>query len=159
MDIGLNVTMLVVLIIFIIGAIKGWKMGLIQEVVSLVSLVLLVIVLLLVATGIHSFMDKNYMQILFIVILLVIIGIATKIGSLIVKLGKSVAKLPVLSFLNNLAGVVVGIAEGLVLVWVGMIAMVIFENNSICQLLIQEVNENAFLHYIYEINILAHYFL
>jgi uncharacterized membrane protein required for colicin V production len=159
MGIGINLTMLVVVIIFIIGAIKGWKMGLVQELVSLISFVLLVIVLLLVTTGIQSFMDRKYIQIIFIIILLVIVGIATKIGSLIFKLGKSVAKLPVLSVINKLAGIVIGIAEGVVLVWVGMIAMIIFENNSLCQTLIQEVNENAFLHYIYETNLLAHYFL
>ncbi len=159
MDIGLNITMLVVVIILAIGAIKGWKMGLIQELVSLISFILLVIVLLLIATGIQSFMDKRYVQILFILILFFIISIATKIGGLIVKLGKSVAKLPIISLINKLLGMVVGVAESVIFIWVGMIAMVIFENNSICQIIIQQVNENAFLHYIYDVNILAHYFL
>ena len=146
METGINLTMIIVLIILIMGAVKGWKMGLIQEIVSLISFILLVIVLLLIASGIQSFINKKYTQILFVIILLLIVSLASKIGSLIFKLGKSVAKLPLLSIFNKLAGMIFGIAEGLVFVWVAMVAMIMFENNSICQFLIREVSENVFLH-------------
>lgn len=159
MEMGMNITMIIVLLIIVSGAFKGWKMGLIQEIVSLVSLVVLVGVLLLIFSGIQSFHDKNYVQIVVIVIMLVIISFATKIGSLISKLGKSVAELPLLSLLNRSGGLVVGVAEALFFIWVGMVVMIMFENTEISQFLIAEVNENAFLHYLFDINFLKQYFM
>lgn len=159
MEMGMNITMLVVLALLVLGACKGWKMGLVQEIVSLVSLVVLVGVLLLIASGIQSFFDKEYMQIILIVILLLILSLASKIGSLISKLGKSVAKLPFISLINHIGGLVAGVAEALFFVWVGMIVMIMFENTEISQFLIAQVNENAFLHYLFDMNFISQYFL
>lgn len=159
MEMGMNITMLIVLLILVLGAFKGWKMGLIQEIVSLVSLVVLIGVLLLIFSGIQSFHDKDYVQIVVIVFMLLIISFATKIGSLISKLGKSVAELPFLSLLNHAGGLVVGVAEALIFIWVGMIVMVMFESTEISQFLIAQVNENAFLHYLYDVNFISQYFL
>ncbi len=158
-NLGINVTMILAIVILIAAAIKGWKLGLVQEIVSLVSLVALVGVLLLLVTGVKDFFDGQYMSVIFILVLLFIVGIATKIGTLVVKLTKSVVKLPVLSIINKLSGILVGLVEGVVFIWVAMTVMIFFEDNAVSQFFITQVSENAFLHYLYNVNVIVQYFV
>lgn len=63
-----------------------------------------------------------------------------------------VSDLPVLGFVNRLAGGVVGIAGGLVIVWVLFIIVTLLYTTSIGRDIYEVIRENAVLNMIYEYN-------
>lgn len=63
-----------------------------------------------------------------------------------------VSNLPVLGFVNRLAGGVVGIAGGLVIVWVLFIIVTLLYTTSIGRDIYEVIRENAVLNMIYEYN-------
>jgi uncharacterized membrane protein required for colicin V production len=67
-----------------------------------------------------------------------------------------ISKLPILNGLNKTAGLIVGLLQGLVVIWVLCIVLTVFGTSKIGQELFQLVNESAVLSSIYNNNLLLH---
>lgn len=67
-----------------------------------------------------------------------------------------ISKLPILNGLNKTAGLIVGLLQGLVVIWVLCIVLTAFGTSKIGQELFQLVNESALLSSIYNNNLLLH---
>lgn len=155
----INVTMVVVIILLALAAARGCKNGLIQEIISVFTFGVLAVVLLLIATGISSYLNKSYMQVILVLMLVVIVGIAMQLTKILFGALKALSKVPVINWINKIGGLVLGLAECVIFVWAALIIMVIFESNSISQYFIHQVSENTFLLFIYEHNYLAQWII
>lgn len=65
-----------------------------------------------------------------------------------------VAKLPVLHQINETAGLLVGLAEGLLDIWIGFVVLNIFCETSWGKVLLESINNSSFLTMLYENNLL-----
>lgn len=65
-----------------------------------------------------------------------------------------VTMLPILHGVNKLAGGVLGVAQGILLVWVLFLLAAILCNGSMGQQFLELINENQFLNYLYERNVI-----
>ncbi len=65
-----------------------------------------------------------------------------------------IAKLPVLKELNRLAGLGLGALTGVLIVWVGFVAVTIFCNGEFGQMLLTMIAENPFLSLLYNTNLI-----
>lgn len=65
-----------------------------------------------------------------------------------------VSRLPVLNELNRLGGAAVGLAKGLVIVWLIFVVMLVFVNQPFVQEGLRQINESKFLSLIFKYNIL-----
>lgn len=70
-----------------------------------------------------------------------------------------VAKLPVLSAMNRLGGVVAGAAEGVLIVWLMFFVITLCKSSEMCQGLLNDINQSAFLKLIYENNLIEYILL
>lgn len=70
-----------------------------------------------------------------------------------------VAKLPVLSAMNRLGGVVAGAAEGILIVWLMFFIITLCKSSEMCQGLLNDINQSAFLKLIYENNLIEYILL
>lgn len=70
-----------------------------------------------------------------------------------------VAKLPVLSAMNRLGGVVAGAAEGILIVWLIFFVITLCKSSEMCQGLLNDINQSAFLKLIYENNLIEYILL
>lgn len=85
------------------------------------------------------------------IVIFVIVMIAVRAA---IKLLDLVAKLPGINFLNRTFGTVFGLAEGVIIIWIGCIVLTAFARTSWAQAAFTEINANAFLTFIYNTNLL-----
>ena len=113
----MNITLIIVYLIFLLEIIHGFKKGMIKELSGLVSWAVTLFVMSLVIMLYTSFLASESKNIVFTVVLLVAVAIVNGVIRLFLKPMKLVVKLPILKLLDQLAGSIVGIAEGFLLVW------------------------------------------
>ena len=70
-----------------------------------------------------------------------------------------VSKLPVLDQVNRIAGMAVGLVEGVLVVWIFFVVLTVFAGTEFGQTALQMVNENAFLSFLYNNNLLVRFII
>ncbi len=67
-----------------------------------------------------------------------------------------VTKLPVLNAMNHLGGTIAGAIEGVLIVWLMFFAITLCKSSEMCQGLLNDIDQNAFLKLIYENNLIEY---
>ena len=111
--------------------------------------------------GVTSFVDYvgAYMAKLFsdIAAFLVAFIVVTAVVRIVLYILDIIGHLPVIGGLNRLAGGLLGLGTGLVIVWVLFIAITMMYDLTICKLFLSNIEENEFLQFLYNNNILMNY--
>lgn len=106
-----------------------------------------------VTTGFNDYLVKSISNlilkaltffILFIVIYIIL--------SIVIGIFDFVSKLPLLNTVNKAAGLAVGAAQGLLIVWIGCLVITAFGDKTWAQEAFRQINSNALLTFIYENN-------
>lgn len=148
----MNIVLVLVLVVIAIRAVGGYRKGLVNEIVSLLALVCGVFIFALIASIIGSYITKHLSDMLIGIVSLLILIIAIQISKLFISSLKFMTKIPVIRGINKLAGFAVGLAEGLIFVWVGFILFDKFNFGGYAQVMLQQIQDNPFLTYIYDNN-------
>jgi len=113
----MNLTLIIVFLIFILTMVHGFKKGMTKEISGLISWAVTLFVMSLVIMLYSSFRANESKNMVVTIIILAAVAVVNGVIRLFLKPIKLVVKLPVLKFLDKLAGVIVGIAEGFLIVW------------------------------------------
>ena len=113
----MNITLIIVLLIIIIASVHGFKKGITKELSSLISWVVTLFVMSLVIMLYTSFNNNETKNTIFTVIILAVVGIIYSVVRFVLKPAKFIAKLPLFHFLDQLLGLLIGVAEGFLIVW------------------------------------------
>lgn len=113
----MNYTLIIVLLIVILSGIHGFKKGITEEISSLISWVVTLFVISLLIMLYTSFQNNEGKNTVFTVIILLAVGIVFSVVRFVLKPAKFIAKLPIFHFFDQLLGFVIGIAEGILVVW------------------------------------------
>ena len=111
------VTLLIVFFIIILAMIHGFKKGFTKEISSLISWAVTLFVIALVIMLYTSFHNNDGKNTVFTVIVLVVIAAIYSVVRFILIPAKFIAKLPLFRFLDQVLGFVIGIGEGVLIVW------------------------------------------
>ena len=68
-----------------------------------------------------------------------------------------IAKLPVIRQVNKITGACAGFIIGLVVIWLAFAVITVFGSSSLAKEVFAAVNDNAFLTFIYDKNIIMKY--
>lgn len=60
----INILFIIVASILVIGAVWGWKRGLLESVIRIISCILGILVLVIVAKGVGNFIQKSYVKVI-----------------------------------------------------------------------------------------------
>lgn len=104
------------------------------------------------AQYIASYLANSIINIIGFLILFVVIFAALNIITVWLDL---VAKLPILSGMNKIAGAFLGGLEGLVFLWIICLFVTAFSGTEGGKALIQQIENSVFLSYIYDHNLLS----
>ena len=63
-----------------------------------------------------------------------------------------ISKLPIINSINKSGGLVVGLVQGLLIVWIGCLVITAFSDKSWAQEVFRQINDNEFLTFIYDNN-------
>jgi len=76
------------------------------------------------------------------------------IMQVVIRMVDIVSRLPVLNQINKTGGLVLGLAKGLIVVWVFFIAITIFCDTEFAHIVFAYVNDNSFLAFLYNNNLI-----
>lgn len=107
------------------------------------------------ATNIADYISKELANMIVnavsFVILYILISVAIRI---IISAADVIAKLPLVKEVNKLAGVAVGLAEGLIVVWIFFIVVTGLTSTEFGQVVMEQIKNNQILSFIYDNNLL-----
>ena len=153
---NVNLLLAAVLILTVINVVMGYKKGMVKSIISLVSLIVLCVVGSLLANGISSYNDGKIFQVVLVVILLTVIGIAHHFLGIVFFSAKLLSKLPVVHSVDKLLGIVFGILETVLILWTVYTFAMMMDLGMIGQIIRTGAGENPFLAWMYQHNLLAH---
>lgn len=113
----MNFTLIIVFFIILLSVVHGFKKGMIKEISGLISWAVTLFVISLFIMLYTSFNANEGKNTVFTVIILAAVAIIYSIIRIFLKPIKLVAKLPLLRLLDRILGIVIGTAEGLLIVW------------------------------------------
>lgn len=152
---NINILWIIVVAFLIVGAVTGFKRGLVEETMRLVTSILGIVVLVILAKGIGNFIQGSYMNVLMALILLVLVRIFHRIGKLILDSCKLVSKLPVIHSMDKVAGLLLGMLEILVFVWLVFIVVGVTDTLELQSWFMTQVKGSMLLSILYETNVLV----
>lgn len=150
----INILFVIVVLVLLIGAVWGWKRGLLDGFLRIISCILGILVIVVIAKGIGSFIQKSYVQVIMALVLLVLIQVIYKIVKFLTDTFKLVRAIPVGKLADRLAGAVLGLAEAVFVIWLCFLLIGIFDVMDLNAWVIQQVGQSRFLTMIYYSNYL-----
>lgn len=149
---SINIILVMVIVFLLIGGFTGFKRGLVEGIMRLVTTLLGIVVLIILAKGIGNFLQGSYVNVVMALILLAVLRIFHKIGKLILDSCKLVTKLPVISSLDKVAGMLLGLVEMIVFIWMAFLFVGIVNPFGIQEAFMEQINQSAFLTLLYKVN-------
>lgn len=146
-----------VVLIYIWRVFCGSRHGLIDEAGALSDIVIVSFAVVAGIVVIESALEKNLIGFLVSGIILLIILIARKLIRLIFCSLGMIAKLPLLNGLNKFLGMIAGIVEATVVIWVGFAVISCLKIPIKGQLITELIRENVFLNFLYQRNLLYNF--
>ena len=128
---------------------KGKKAGFIKAAFSALSTLASIIGTIFVGPIVYAMFGGN--KIFAYVLTFIIISIGLSVACTVLDI---VAKLPVLHQINSTAGLLVGLADGLLKVWIVFIVLDLFADTEWGSLILALISQNEFLASLYQNNIL-----
>ena len=148
------VTLLIVFSIIVLAMIHGFKKGLTKELSSLISWAVTLFVMTLVIMLYTSFSASESKNMVLTVVMLVITAITYSVIKFIFKPAKIIAKLPLFRFLDQVLGLLIGILEGFILVWLLYVLNESGMLGGFGEMIRADTAKNEILSLIYEYNYL-----
>ncbi|MBQ7926554.1 MAG: CvpA family protein [Lachnospiraceae bacterium] len=150
----MNILLIIVLALLVFNVVTGYKKGFVKALVSFISLIVLGIVAVLVINGIHGYVEGDFLTVLIMVALLVVISVVHHVINFVLLPAKLLSKLPIVSWLNQLLGIVFGILQTLLMVWIVYAGVLLLDLGMVEQLIVTATQENEFLSWLYKNNYL-----
>ncbi len=148
------ITLLIVFFIIILAMIHGFKKGFTKEISSLISWAVTLFVMSLVIMLYTSFSADEGRNMIITIVMLVITAIVYSVIKFVFKPAKIIAKLPLFRILDQLLGLVIGVAEGFVLVWLMYVLNESGMLGGFGDMIRADTAKNEILSLIYEYNYL-----
>lgn len=151
----MNLLFVVFLVLLVWRMSAAYKRGMVKEIISFVSLLVLSVAVTLIGTAVLSYLEQDILSLIIAVILLIVLCVANQIVSVFFFSAKVLAKLPIVSFVDKLCGVVIGVLETVLILWTLYTLLVTIDMGAIGQQILVWVQENPILTILYEYNYLA----
>ena len=148
----INILFIIVIAILGIGVIWGWKRGFLESVIRIISCILGILVLIVVAKGIGSFMQKSYVQVVMAFALLAAIRLIHKIMRFLTDSFKLVRAIPIGKLADKFAGAALGLAESVLIVWLGFLLLGVFDTLGLNAWVLEQVEQTGYHTNMYNSN-------
>ncbi len=152
----MNLLLMIVAILMLCKMVSGSKTGMVKATISFVSLIIICVVVALIANGVSSYFDKKIVNVILVIFLLIMIGLIHYLLGLVFFSAKMIAKLPVVSWVDKVLGIIVGILETVLILWTVYTFVMLMNLGAVGQQIMIYTQESEILTWFYENNYLAH---
>ncbi|MDE7203400.1 MAG: CvpA family protein [Lachnospiraceae bacterium] len=150
----INILFIIVVLILAVGAVRGWRRGLLESVIRMISCILGILVIVVAAKGVGNFIQKSYVQVIMALILLLLIRFIHRIVKFLTDTFKLVRAIPIGKMADKLAGAVLGLVETIFVIWLAFLLIGVFDVMGINTWIMKQVGQSSFLTMIYYSNYL-----
>lgn len=151
----MNVLLIVFCVLLIWRIASGMKKGIVRELLSLITTLFAALVVGMVSIIFHAYHDRDFLSILFMLIGIAVLSVVYSLIKLVFFPAKVITKLPVISGVDKLFGVVVGVAETLIAFWALCYALMYLDLGVMKEELLLMIGENPILSMLYQYNVLG----
>ena len=135
--------------------VSGYKKGMVREIISLISLIVMCVVVALIGNGLNSYFDGEIANVIIAVLLLCLVGIVHHLLGVVFFSAKVISRLPVVSWIDKLLGMLFGIVETILILWTIYAFIMMLDMGMIGQQILVYTRENQILTWLYGNNYLA----
>lgn len=148
--------MTIIVLLFLFGkVVDGYKKGMVKEIISFITLIIMCVVVVLIGSGLRSYVEKEYAGVVVAVLLLCILGIAHHLLGVLFFSVKLLTKLPIVHWVDKLLGIVVGALETVLIIWTIYILIMKLGLGMVGQQILAYTEESPILAWLYRNNYLA----
>jgi len=151
----MNIVFWVILLLFVGGAIKGFRNGMVDELNKAIALILALAAIAMFIVAAKSYMEHETLRTILGIVCMTVAILVYKIVDFLLSSLKLLSQIPVIRGVNKLLGLGVGIAECVVLTWAVFIIIVAFEFGGISKFILENIRENNILTFLFSNNYLA----
>lgn len=151
----MNILLIVFGVLLIWRIASGMKKGIVRELLSFITTLFAALAAGMVFIIFHAYHDKDFLSILLMLIGIAVLSIVYSLIKLVFFPAKVITKLPVISGVDKLFGVVVGAAETLLVFWTLCYAMLYLDLGVMKEEILLMIGENPILRMLYQYNILG----
>ncbi len=152
---NINIVMIVAVVMLALKMASGYKKGMVKEIIMLVTLILTCITIALIANGLKNYTSGHVVNVIIVIVLLSILGVVHLLLKPLFLSAKLISKLPVVSWLNKLLGVVAGAAETVLMLWTLYFFVSIMDLGPIGARILQDTKDNGILLWFFQNNYLT----
>lgn len=153
----MNILLIVFVALILWRGWRGMKIGLVDEAGRLLSLVITLFVLSLAILLYTSVKANNTKNIVLSAAMILVTGLAARLIRMVVKSLSAIAHLPVISVLNGLLGIVIGIAEVVVILWILYVVIANFDLGEFGLQITNWTKQSEILQKLYDMNQIAYW--
>ena len=150
----MNMVVVVLLILVLIQIVLGYRTGLVKGIQKFIGWITLGLVFILVEMMLRFYRRGSQTDVLICLILLVIVLLIWRVIRTILLPAKMLSKLPVIKGVDKLLGVILGILEVMILLWLLDALLLNYTLGNMGTQINVWMQENVFLHWMYENNYL-----
>lgn len=154
MNMNMNMIVIVLLILVPAQIILGYRSGLVKGIQKFIGWVTLGLVFVLVEMMIRFHKAANQIDVLICLILLVIVLLVWGVIRTVLLPAKMLSRIPVIKGVDKLLGMILGILEVMILLWLLDALLLHYTMGNVGSQLNQWMQANKFLRWMYENNYL-----
>lgn len=126
-----------------------------KEITGLVAWAVTLFVISLIIMLYSSLRDNETRNTIYSIVILILIGLIYGVVRLLLKSVKAISKLPIFHLLDQLLGIVVGLGEGILIVWLLYVLSQAGLLGSLGEIIDQDTANSLVLSWLYKYNYLA----
>lgn len=151
----MNILLIILAVILIWRVSAGVKRGVVREVIAFVNVIFVALVLGLVCMIFNAYHAHNYLGIVLLMVGIVALSIIYSLLKIVFFSAKVISKLPVVSSVDRLLGLVIGAAETLIIFWTMCCVFMYVDLGVLEEQAVLMIRDSALLTWLYQYNFLG----
>ena len=152
----MNLLLIIAAVVLIANIIEGSRNGLVRQLIGFVSVIIMGVVAALILNGLESYTAGRTLSLILSIVLLCAIGLVRHLLSVVFVPAKLISRLPIVSWLDKLLGILFGILETVLILWIIYTFVMMTEMGMIGEQIVEYTRQSRVLTWLYQHNYLAY---
>ena len=151
----MNILLILMAVVFVWRIAVDTKKGIVKASLALISTLFAALVIGLLCVAVNAYNADNYLAIIIAVCIIAVLSIVYSIIKIVFFPARIVSKLPVISSVDKLLGVVSGIVETLIAFWILCYVLMYIDLGVLTEQITMMISESRILTFLYEYNLIG----
>ncbi|MBO4980760.1 MAG: CvpA family protein [Lachnospiraceae bacterium] len=152
----MNLLLIIAAVVLIANIIEGSRNGLVRQLIGFVSVIIMGVVAALILNGLESYTAGRTLSLILSIVLLCAIGLVRHLLSVVFVPAKLISRLPIVSWLDKLLGILFGILETVLILWIIYTFVMMTDMGMIGEQIVEYTRQSRVLTWLYQHNYLAY---